>query len=303
MAHTGEVTKAVVPVAGLGTRFLPATKVTPKVMMPVVDKPAIQYVVEEAVSAGLEDVLLVTGDGQQSIAEHFSRAQDLEARLRARGNQRALAEVIAPAELAEVSYVRQDAPRGLGHAVLCGAEHVGDEPFAVMLGDDLIDTRDDLLARMIAARKRYGGSIVALMEVPASETSAYGVAAFKPTDEPDIVAITDLIEKPAEGEAPSNWIVIGRYVCDPQIFSVLRNTAPGRGGEIQLTDALRTLAIADRDSCSDGGGVHGVLFRGRRYDTGNKQDFLRTTVQFACSRPDLADEFVPWLREYLDKLP
>jgi UTP--glucose-1-phosphate uridylyltransferase len=303
MAHTGEVTKAVVPVAGLGTRFLPATKVTPKVMMPVVDKPSIQYVVEEAVSAGLEDVLLVTGDGQESIAEHFSRAQDLEARLEARGNQRALAEVIAPTELAEVSYVRQDAPRGLGHAVLCGAEHVGDEPFAVMLGDDLIDARDDLLARMIAARKRYGGSIVALMEVPASETSAYGVAAFKPTDEPDIVAITDLIEKPAEGEAPSNWIVIGRYVCDPQIFSVLRNTAPGRGGEIQLTDALRTLAIADRDSCSDGGGVHGVLFRGRRYDTGNKQDFLRTTVQFACSRPDLADEFVPWLREYLDKLP
>jgi UTP--glucose-1-phosphate uridylyltransferase len=303
MAHTGEVTKAVVPVAGLGTRFLPATKVTPKVMMPVVDKPAIQYVVEEAVSAGLEDVLLVTGDGQQSIAEHFSRAHDLEARLQARGNQRALAEVIAPTELAEVNYVLQDAPRGLGHAVLCGAEHVGDEPFAVLLGDDLIDARDDLLARMIAARKRYGGSIVALMEVPASQTSAYGVAAFKPTDDQDIVAITDLVEKPNEGEAPSNWIVIGRYVCDPQIFSVLRNTSPGRGGEIQLTDALRTLAIADRDSCSDGGGVHGVLFRGRRYDTGNKQDFLRTTVEFACSRPDLADEFVPWLREYLDTLP
>lgn len=303
MAHSGEVTKAVVPVAGLGTRFLPATKITPKVMMPVVDKPTIQYVVEEAVSAGLEDVLLVTGEGQQSIAEHFSRAYDLEDRLRARKNERALAEVIAPTELASVSFVRQDAPRGLGHAVLCGAEHVGDEPFAVMLGDDIIDRKDDLLARMIAARSQYGGSIVALMEVSPSETSAYGVAAFKPTDDPDIVAVTDLIEKPAEGEAPSNWIVIGRYVCDPQIFSVLRNTAPGRGGEIQLTDALRTLAIADRDSCSDGGGVHGVLFRGRRYDTGNKQDFLRTTVQFACSRPDLADEFIPWLREYLDTLP
>ncbi len=303
MAHSGEVTKAVVPVAGLGTRFLPATKVTPKVMMPVVDKPAIQYVVEEAVSAGLQDVLLVTGDGQQSIADHFSRAHDLEARLLARGNQRALAEVIAPTELASVSYVLQDAPRGLGHAVLCGAEHVGDEPFAVMLGDDLIDMKDDLLARMITARKRYGGSIVALMEVPASQTSAYGCAAFKPTDDPEIVAITDLVEKPAEGEAPSNWIVIGRYVCDPQVFSVLRNTSPGRGGEIQLTDALRTLAIADRDSCSDGGGVHGVLFRGRRYDTGNKQDFLRTTVELACSRPDLADEFIPWLREYLETLP
>ncbi|HXS66233.1 MAG TPA: UTP--glucose-1-phosphate uridylyltransferase [Streptosporangiaceae bacterium] len=303
MAHSGEVTKAVVPVAGLGTRFLPATKVTPKAMMPVVDKPTIQYVVEEAVSAGLDDVLLVTSEGQQSIAEHFGRAYDLEARLKARKNERALAEVIAPTVLASVSYVRQDAPRGLGHAVLCGAEHVGDEPFAVMLGDDLIDRKDDLLARMLAARSQYGGSIVALMEVPASQTSAYGVAAFKPTDDPDIVAITDLIEKPAEGEAPSNWIVIGRYVCDPQVFSVLRTTSPGRGGEIQLTDALRTLAIADRDSCSDGGGVHGVLFRGRRYDTGNKQDFLRTTVEFACSRPDLADEFIPWLREYLGKLP
>jgi UTP--glucose-1-phosphate uridylyltransferase len=303
MAHSGKVTKAVVPVAGLGTRFLPATKVTPKVMMPVVDKPAIQYVVEEAVSAGLSSVLLITGEGQQSIADHFDRALDLEERLAARGNAKALAEVRAPSELASVSYVRQDAPRGLGHAVYCAADHVGDEPFAVLLGDDLIDEKDDLLARMIAARNRYGGSIIALMEVPHEQISAYGCAAFKPTDDPDIVAVTDLIEKPHVSEAPSNWIVIGRYVCDPAIFSVLRETPPGRGGEIQLTDALRTLAIADRGSYSDGGGVHGVLFRGRRYDTGNKQDFLRTTVEFACARPDLAPEFIPWLREYLEALP
>jgi UTP--glucose-1-phosphate uridylyltransferase len=304
MAHSGEVTKAVVPVAGLGTRFLPATKVTPKVMMPVVDKPAIQYVVEEAASAGLSDVLLITGEGQQSITDHFERAHDLEARLTARGNQKALAQVRAPSELAKVSYVRQDSPRGLGHAVLCAAEHVGDEPFAVLLGDDLIDKKDDLLARMIAARKRYGGSIVALMEVPHEQISSYGCAAFKPTDDPDIVAVTDLIEKPDASEAPSNWIVIGRYVCDPSIFAVLRQTPAGRGGEIQLTDALRTLAIADRTRAGvDGGGVHGVLFRGRRYDTGNKQDFLRTTVEFACSRPDLAPEFVSWLREYLETLP
>jgi UTP--glucose-1-phosphate uridylyltransferase len=303
MAHSGEVTKAVVPVAGLGTRFLPATKVTPKVMMPVVDKPAIQYVVEEAVGAGLNDVLLITGEGQESISDHFERAYDLEARLSARGNQKALAEVRAPSELARVSYVRQDAPRGLGHAVLCAADHVGDEPFAVLLGDDLIDGKDDLLARMIAARQRYGGSIIALMEVSADQISSYGCAAFKPTDDPEIVAVTDLIEKPHVSEAPSNWIVIGRYVCDPSIFSVLSHTPAGRGGEIQLTDALRTLAVADRDSRSDGGGVHGVLFRGRRYDTGNKQDFLRTTVEFACARPDLAPEFVPWLREYLQTLP
>ena len=312
MATSAAVTKAVIPVAGLGTRFLPATKITPKVMLPVVDKPAIQYVVEEAVAAGLQDVLLVTGDGQQSIADHFDRVLDLERRLEARGNDRALAAVRAPSELADVSYVRQDAPRGLGHAVLCAADHVGNEPFAVLLGDDLIGADDQLLARMIAARQRYGGSIVALMEVPSDQISLYGCAAFKPTDEPDIVAVTDLVEKPQTSEAPSNWIVIGRYICDPAVFAVLRRTPAGRGGEIQLTDALRTLAVADRIALPDGadragngvdgGGVHGVLFRGRRFDTGNKQDFLRTTVEFACARPDLAGDFVPWLREFLATL-
>jgi UTP--glucose-1-phosphate uridylyltransferase len=156
---------------------------------------------------------------------------------------------------------------------------------------------------MISARERYGGSIIALMEVPSDQVSSYGCAAFKPTDDADIVAVTDLIEKPDPSEAPSNWIVIGRYVCDPVIFSVLEATPPGLGGEIQLTDALRELAVADRDSYSDGGGVHGVLFRGRRYDTGNKQDFLRTTVEFACARPDLAPDFIPWLRQYVETLP
>ena len=303
MAYTGAVTKAVVPVAGLGTRFLPATKATPKVMMPVVDKPAIQYVVEEAASAGINDVLLVTGDGQESIADHFNHDDKLEQTLRRKHNDEALAAVQAPAELADVSYVRQDQPRGLGHAVLCGAEHVGDEPFAVLLGDDLISADDDLLARMLQARQKFGGSIIALMEVPADSVSAYGVAAFKETDEADIVAVTDLVEKPEASEAPSNWIVIGRYVCDPAIFGVLRETPPGRGNEIQLTDALRTLAVADRGAKhADGGGVHGVLFRGRRFDTGNKQDFLRTTVEFACARPDLAADFVPWLREYVSTL-
>ncbi|MHB1876307.1 MAG: UTP--glucose-1-phosphate uridylyltransferase, partial [Streptosporangiaceae bacterium] len=273
-----------------------------KVMLPVVDKPAIQYVVEEAVGAGLRDVVLITGDNQSSIADHFRRAAGLEEQLQARGNQRALNDVRAPAELASVSYVRQDAPRGLGHAVLCAADQVGDEPFAVMLGDDLIDARDQLLARMIQVRQRHGGSIVALMEVPPDQVSAYGCAAFKPTDEADVVAITDLVEKPDPSEAPSNWIIIGRYICDPAIFDVLRETPAGRGGEIQLTDGLRTLAVADRDAVPVGGGVHGVLFRGRRFDTGNKQDFLRTTVEFACARPDLAEDFVPWLREFLDKL-
>jgi UTP--glucose-1-phosphate uridylyltransferase len=302
MAHSGTITKAVVPVAGLGTRFLPASKAVPKVMLPVVDKPAIQYVVEEAAAAGLHDVTLVIGDGQEPIAEHFRRNYDLEKAVAAKGNERALAAVRAPAELADVGYARQDEPRGLGHAVLCAADRVGDEPFAVLLGDDLISVHDRLLDRMIAAQRRYGGSIIALMEVPADQVAAYGVAAFKPTDEADIVAVTDLVEKPDPSEAPSNWIVIGRYVCDPAIFSVLRETPPGRGGEIQLTDALKTLAVVDRTANADGGGVHGVLFRGRRFDTGNKLDFLKTTVEFACARPDLAPDFVPWLREYVSTL-
>jgi UTP--glucose-1-phosphate uridylyltransferase len=313
MASSAAVTKAVVPVAGLGTRFLPATKVTPKVMLPVVDKPAIQYVVEEAAAAGLSDVCLVTGEGQQSIYDHFNRAYDLEKRLKARGNERALEAVREPSDLAHVSYVRQDSPRGLGHAVLCAADHVGNDPFAVLLGDDLIGMEDHLLSKMIAARQRFGGSIVALMEVPTDQISAYGCAAFKPTDDPEIVAVTDLVEKPPANEAPSNWIVIGRYICDPAVFAVLRETPPGRGGEIQLTDALRTLATSDRipmaessaaeGTGADGGGVHGVLFRGHRFDTGNKQDFLRTTVEFACARPDLAPDFIPWLREFVDSLP
>jgi UTP--glucose-1-phosphate uridylyltransferase len=198
-------------------------------------------------------------------------------------------------------YVRQGTAKGLGHAVLCAAEHVGDVPFAVLLGDDLIDRRDPLLRRMIEVRKQYGGSVVALMEVEPDQVSSYGCAVIKPTDTEDVVAVTDLVEKPSPEEAPSNWIVIGRYVCEPAIFDVLRETPPGRGGEIQLTDALRTLAMDDRSGA--GGGVHGVLFRGRRYDTGNKQDYLRTQIQFACDRPDIAPEFVPWLREYLDTLP
>ncbi len=297
------VTKAVIPAAGLGTRFLPATKATPKEILPVIDTPTIQYIVEEAASAGLRDVLMITGRGKRSIEDYFDRNQELEEALEAKGDKEGLALIRASTELADMHYVRQGAPRGLGHAVLCAAEHVGDAPFAVLLGDDMIDRRDPLLRRMIDVRRRYGGSIVALMEVEPSQVSQYGCAAIKPTDEDDVVVVTDLIEKPDPSEAPSTWIIIGRYVCDPAVFDVLRQTSPGRGGEIQLTDALRTLAVDDRGVGADGGGVHGVLFRGRRYDTGNKQDYLRTQIQFACEREDIAPEFVPWLRDYLDHLP
>jgi UTP--glucose-1-phosphate uridylyltransferase len=298
VAAKDAVTKAVVPAAGLGTRFLPVTKATPKEMLPIVDTPAIQHVVEEAASAGLRDVLLITGRSKRSIEDYFDRNQELEEALAAKGDEAGLALVRASSELADMHYVRQGAPRGLGHAVLCAAEHVGDAPFAVLLGDDLIDHRDPLLRRMIEVRQRYGGSVIALMEVEPEQVSLYGCAAIKPTDTEDVVVVTDLVEKPALADAPSNWIIIGRYVCDPAVFGVLRETPPGRGGEIQLTDALRTLAIADHET--SGAGVYGVLFRGRRYDTGNKLDYLRTQIQFACEREDIAPEFVPWLRDYLN---
>jgi UTP--glucose-1-phosphate uridylyltransferase len=293
-ARTSAVTKAVVPAAGLGTRFLPATKATPKEMLPVVDKPAIQYVVEEAVAAGLNDVLLITGRSKRSIEDHFDRAYELEEALIAKEDWDKLALVRESSELATMHYVRQGAPKGLGHAVLCAEQHVGREPFAVLLGDDLIDPKDPLLTRMIDIRNQHGGSVVALMQVDPDEVSLYGCAAVAPTGEDDVVMITDLVEKPSPAAAPSRWIVIGRYVCDPEVFDVLRETQPGRGGEIQLTDALKVLAAK--------GELRGVLFHGRRFDTGNKQDYLRTMVMFAAERPDLAGEFIPWLRKYLEEL-
>ncbi len=292
---TQAVTKAVVPAAGLGTRFLPATKATPKEMLPVVDKPAIQYVVEEAVASGLNDVLLITGRSKRSIEDHFDRAYELEEALSAKEDWDKLSLVRESSELATMHYVRQGAPKGLGHAVLCAAQHVGREPFAVLLGDDLIDPRDPLLTRMIDIRNTYGGSVVALMQVEPEEVALYGCAAVEATGEDDVVTVTDLVEKPAPGTAPSRWIVIGRYVCDPEVFDILRETPPGRGGEIQLTDALKVLA--------DRGELRGVLFRGRRFDTGNKLDYLRTMVMFAAERPDLADEFIPWLRKFLEGQP
>ena len=299
MPMNPSVTKAVVPVAGLGTRFLPATKAIPKEMLPVVDKPAIQYVVEEAAAAGLHDILLVTGRGKGAIEDHFDRAYELEQTLSAKGSDERLARVRESEELATIHYTRQGSPKGLGHAVLCAASHVGDEPFAVLLGDDFIHPSDPLLERMIEVRAQYGGSVVALMQVDSDQVSQYGVVAAEPTATEGVVTVTDMVEKPAPADAPSNWIIIGRYVCDPAVFGVLERTPPGRGGEIQLTDALKELARMPAD---EGGGVRGVQFRGRRFDTGNPGDYLRTIVQFACERPEIAGEFVPWLRKYLDDL-
>ncbi|WP_405582564.1 UTP--glucose-1-phosphate uridylyltransferase GalU [Streptomyces sp. NBC_01190] len=292
--HTG-IIKAVIPAAGLGTRFLPATKATPKEMLPVVDKPAIQYVVEEAVAAGLADVLMITGRNKRPLEDHFDRNYELEEALTRKGDASRLARVRESSDLATMHYVRQGAPKGLGHAVLCAEPHVGDQPFAVLLGDDLIDPRDPLLARMIEVRGRYGGSVVALMEVDPEQIHLYGSAAIVPTGEGDVVRVTGLVEKPEASAAPSSYAVIGRYVLDPGVFEVLRKTAPGRGGEIQLTDALRVLAERD----GEGGPVHGVVFTGRRYDTGDRGDYLRAIVRLACEREDLGPDFRAWLRTYI----
>jgi len=300
MPNNPAVTKAVIPAAGLGTRFLPATKAIPKEMLPVVDKPAIQYVVEEAVAAGLRDILLVTGRAKGALEDHFDRAPELEQALKAKGDDERLARIWEPTELATVHYTRQSTPRGLGHAVLCAAHHVGNVPFAVLLGDDFIHPSDPLLQRMIDVREQFGGSVLALMQVDSDQVSQYGVAAIEPTDTENVVTVHDLVEKPAPADAPSNWIIIGRYVCDPAVFGVLAETPPGRGNEIQLTDALKTLALMP---ASEGGGVRGVQFRGRRFDTGNPVDYLRTIIQFALERRDVAAEFLPWLRKYLDDLP
>ncbi|GAA4051555.1 UTP--glucose-1-phosphate uridylyltransferase GalU [Agromyces indicus] len=294
MAMTQRITKAVIPAAGLGTRFLPATKAMPKEMLPVVDKPAIQYVVEEAVRAGLTDVLMVTGRNKNALENHFDRVAELEATLEAKGDTVKLEKVNESTDLADMHYVRQGDPRGLGHAVLRAHMHVGDEPFAVLLGDDIIDERDVLLTRMLDEQVARDACIVALLEVDPDSIHLYGAAEVEETDDPDVVRVTGLVEKPAKEVAPSNYAVIGRYVLKPEIFEVLKRTEPGKGGEIQLTDALMEMA----GDVEHTGGVYGVVFRGRRYDTGDKLDYIKAVIQLAADRDDLGPELRPWLAQF-----
>ena len=292
------VTKAVIPAAGLGTRFLPATKAMPKEMLPVVDKPAIQYVVEEAVAAGLHDVLMITGRNKNALENHFDRNAELEDTLKKKGDTDRLQKVNYSTSLADLHYVRQGDPKGLGHAVLRAKMHVGREPFAVLLGDDIIDSRDDLLQHMLDVQQRYNATVVALMEVPPESIHLYGAAAIEETGDDDVVRITGLVEKPDADKAPSNYAVIGRYVLRPEVFDVLERTEPGRGGEIQLTDALQAMAEAPDWT----GGVYGVVFRGRRYDTGDRLDYIKAIVQLAVDREDLGPELRPWLKDFAQGL-
>jgi len=290
------VTKAVIPAAGLGTRFLPATKAMPKEMLPVVDRPAIQYVVEEAIKSGLDDVLMITGRSKRALEDHFDRAPGLERLLEQKGDKDRLQSIQDASELGPIHYVRQGEAKGLGHAVLCAKQHVGDEPFAVLLGDDLIDEAEDLLSTMIDVQQKTGGSVIALIEVEPSQISAYGCADITAVEGEDYVRVNSLVEKPAVEEAPSNLAVIGRYVLHPAVFGVLENTAPGRGNEIQLTDALQSLAAGD----SEGVGVYGVVFKGRRFDTGDKLSYLKAVITLASERVEFGEDLKAWMKDFIN---
>jgi UTP--glucose-1-phosphate uridylyltransferase len=285
-----QVRKAVIPAAGLGTRFLPATKAQPKEMLPVVDTPAIQYVVEEAVAAGIDDILIITGRNKRAIEDHFDRNVELEGELSEKGKQDELHDIRRLADLADIHYVRQGEPLGLGHAVSVARKHVGGEPFVVMLGDDIMDSAE-LLSSMIGAYDRLGHSVVALMEVPGPEISLYGSAVVSEGPEEGLVQLEGVVEKPPFEEAPSNLAVMGRYLFTPTIFDALAEVKPGKGGEIQLTDAIGLLL--------DDEVVLGRTFTTGRFDTGNKLDYLKATVELALRRPDLGEPFRVWLHEHL----
>lgn len=282
------VRKAVIPAAGLGTRFLPATKSQPKEMMPVVDKPAIQYVVEEAVRAGLDDILIITGRGKRAIEDHFDRNVELEDELVRKGKHELLKEVQASSDLADIHYIRQRDPLGLGHAVSMARQHVGAAPFAVLLGDDMMVDDSALLRSMLDLHDQYGRSVLALMSVAPSEISAYGCVEIEPVH-PGLVRVLGIVEKPPAGRAPSNLAVIGRYVFTPEIFDALDRIEADAGGELQLTAAIGLLLESQT--------VYGRVFEHGRYDIGRKADFLRANVELALERPDLGPEVEAFLRD------
>ena len=286
------VRKAVFPAAGLGTRFLPATKAQPKEMLPIVDKPTIQYVVEEAVASGLSEIIIVTGRNKRAIEDHFDAAFELEYYLNDRGKVEELAQIKTISELASVYYVRQKEPLGLGHAILCARNLVGDEPFAVFLGDDIIGgASTPCMRQLLDVFDDHGGPVIGVERVPRERIHQYGVVAGRPVKSPNgarVWQITAMVEKPRADEAPSDLAIIGRYVLTPDLFALLAETTPDRRGEIQLTDGLRRL-LERRP-------MYAVEFEGKRYDTGDKLGFLKATVEFALARPDLADEFRAYLR-------
>jgi len=288
-----KVRKAVIPAAGMGTRFLPATKAQPKEMLPIVDKPTIQYIIEEAVASGVEDILIVSGRGKRAIEDHFDKSYELEDILKRKGEDELLALVQSISNLANVNYVRQKEPKGLGHAIYCARSFIGDEPFAILLGDDIVDSSVPCLKQMIDVYEEYGATVLGVQQVPDSEVSKYGI--IKGTLIGDrVYKVEDMVEKPDVESAPSNVAILGRYIVTPEVFTYLENAVPGKGGEIQLTDALRAMLATSP--------VYAYDFIGKRYDVGNKLGFLEATVEFALKRDELRDEFAAYLKNRLNSL-
>jgi len=280
------VKKAIIPAAGLGTRFLPATKAQPKEMLPIVDKPTIQYIIEEAVASGIEEILIITGRNKRAIEDHFDKSIELEYQLQQNGKEDVLKMVQGISNLANIYYIRQKEPKGLGHAISCAKTFVGDEPFAVMLGDDVVDSEVPCLKQLIDCYNEYETSILGVQEVPLSEVYKYGIVDGAPIAD-RVYSVKDVVEKPPVDQAPSNIAILGRYIITPRIFDILENTKPGKGGEIQLTDALKTL-ISEED-------MYAYNFKGRRYDVGDKEGFLEATVEYALKRDDLKKTFMEYL--------
>ena len=286
-----KVTKAVIPAAGLGTRFLPATKACPKEMLPIVDKPTIQYIIEEALASGIKDILIITGHNKRSIEDHFDYNPELELNLREHGKDELLALVKEIGDI-NLHYIRQKEPKGLGHAILCAKSFVGNEPFAVLLGDDVVYNEEKpCLQQLLDVYDATGASVLGCHTVPQEKVSSYGIVASEATEDARIFKVNDMVEKPAVKEAPSRLAVLGRYVITPEIFAILEQTAPGRGGEIQLTDALKVLAKEQA--------MYAYDFVGRRYDVGDKQGYLEATVEYALRRPELREKFLRYLQEIM----
>ncbi|TYZ24476.1 UTP--glucose-1-phosphate uridylyltransferase GalU [Selenomonas ruminis] len=289
-----KIKKAVIPAAGYGTRFLPATKATPKEMLPIVDKPTIQYIVEEAMASGIEDILIISGHGKRAIEDHFDGAPALEAELEKKGKLDLLEKVQETADI-NIHYIRQRYMRGLGDAILCAKAFMGNEPFAVLLGDDVVyNPEKPALRQLMDVYEATGGSVLGCQNVPEEKVSAYGIVAGTKTDNDRLMKVTDMVEKPAREEAPSRMAVLGRYIIKPHIFDILEQTKPGKGGEIQLTDALKVLAREDA--------VYAYDFEGKRYDVGDKLGFLKATVEFALRREDLGGPFKEYLKEITGRI-
>lgn len=287
-----KVRKAIIPAAGLGTRFLPATKAQPKEMLPIVDKPTIQYIIEEAIESGIEEILIITGRNKRAIEDHFDRSIELELSLEKKNKKELLELVRNISNMVNIHYVRQKEPKGLGHAIYCAKSFVGNEPFAVLLGDDVVYAKKPCLKQMIEAYDEYKTTILGVQEVAKEDVSKYGIVDGKHIDG-RVYKVYDLIEKPSIDEAPSNIAILGRYIINPAIFDILEHTKPGKGGEIQLTDALKELAKHEA--------MYAYNFEGRRYDVGNKLGFLEATVEFALRREDLREEFLEYLVNVIKK--